>query len=168
MAPGVGAVAHQVLGKKQSEAKPVARGGKRNRTEGGKRQTRADHFGDPLPSGAVARLGTLRFRHEGSCHSVAFSPDGKLLASTTTGATVVHWDASTGQERGRLQPPPGENFPPRIGSIDFSPDGRTLIASQGNSKLRLWVQLAAALIFVRAEAHGFFQPRTAMNGCFSP
>src|SRR3954470_682313 len=31
-----------------------------------------------------------------------------------------------------------------------------------------WVQLAAALIFVRAEAHGFFQPRTVMNGCFSP
>jgi transposase len=31
-----------------------------------------------------------------------------------------------------------------------------------------WVQLAAALIFVRAETHGFFRPRTAMNGCFSP
>lgn len=31
-----------------------------------------------------------------------------------------------------------------------------------------WVQLAAALIFVRAEAHGLFQPRTAMNPCSSP
>ena len=31
-----------------------------------------------------------------------------------------------------------------------------------------WVQLAATLIFVRAEAHGFFQTRTAMDGCFSP
>jgi len=31
-----------------------------------------------------------------------------------------------------------------------------------------WVQLAAALIFVRAEAHGFFRPCSAVNYCFSP
>jgi transposase len=31
-----------------------------------------------------------------------------------------------------------------------------------------WVQLAAALIFVRAEAHGFFRPCSAVNDCFSP
>jgi transposase len=31
-----------------------------------------------------------------------------------------------------------------------------------------WVQLAASLIFLRAEAHGFFRQRTPVNVCFFP
>jgi hypothetical protein len=40
----------------------------------------ADAHGDPLPPGAFARLGTLRFRATGHDPIALLSPDGKLVA----------------------------------------------------------------------------------------
>jgi WD40 repeat protein len=57
-----------------------------------------DRYGDALPPGAVARLGTVRFRHEGEAWRLAFSPNGKALACNTQ----VVWDSATGKELYRL------------------------------------------------------------------
>src|SRR5262245_44095598 len=50
-----------------------------------------------LPSGAVARLGTLRFRHSCSLTCLDLSRDGKRLLTLGEGYACV-WDPTTGKE----------------------------------------------------------------------
>jgi hypothetical protein len=57
------------------------------------RPTRVDQDGDPLPEGAVVRLGSARFR--GGATHAAFSADGRTL--TTIGGSARTWDAMTGR-----------------------------------------------------------------------
>lgn len=55
-----------------------------------------DLHGDPLPPGAVSRLGTVRLRHGGGVGNLQYSRDGRLLTSRS-GSWFYVWDAKTGQ-----------------------------------------------------------------------
>lgn len=90
-----------------------------------------DHAGDPLPDGAVMRLGTTRLRQRQGVNGVAFSPDGTHLVSMGWEESIRFWDVETGRQVRRLTSP-GETF-----AAAFSPDG-SLMASVGNNHLRLW------------------------------
>jgi WD40 repeat protein len=80
-----------------------------------------DLYGDPLPQGAIARLGSVRFRHPWFVDEVTFSEDGKLLAASGPGGLII-WDRATGR---KLHHIPGDReHGPR--APRFSPDGKRL------------------------------------------
>lgn len=92
---------------------------------------RLDRFGDPLPVGALTRLGTLRFHH---CGCAAYSPDGKIIA-TADRHEVNLWVAATAKPIRRL---PLENRCEAVGLI-FSHNGEKLAAiGWGGTAVRVW------------------------------
>ena len=93
---------------------------------------RADRPDDPLPPGAVARLGTSRLRHGNAVSFVTFTPDGRAVISGSDG-TVRLWDASTGKEIRTLT-----GHPPGVTAAALAPDGKTLAVACQDKTLRLW------------------------------
>lgn len=101
---------------------PAARGGP---------PTGTDLYGDPLPEGAVARMGSARFR-QSPILGVAFLPDGKRLVSCGA-RRVVLWDAGTGVALRRFGDPgvPAE-------STAVSGDGRQVAAGLAGGLVCVW------------------------------
>jgi WD40 repeat protein len=88
---------------------------------------RTDALGDPLPPGAVARLGTLRLKHAPDSgvpiSAAVFSQDGKRFASLdTTGTNIRVWDVITGKEI----PGSWRRANAHAAAAAISPDGATL------------------------------------------
>jgi RNA polymerase sigma factor (sigma-70 family) len=89
---------------------------------------RTDRHGDPLPAGAVARLGTVRFRHPGWRKKILFSPDGKTLLTRAESNSLRIWDPTTGKLLGKI-----DTDDSTFSAVALSPDGKTL-ASAGQVK----------------------------------
>jgi RNA polymerase sigma factor (sigma-70 family) len=84
-----------------------------------------DRHGDPLPPGALVRLGTVRFRHGNAIRSVAFSPDGKTIVTSGHDDALSFWDAETGRE--------GKRFEGSFNQLTYFPDGERVAAVRQES-----------------------------------
>jgi WD40 repeat protein len=52
---------------------------------------------DPLPPGAIARLGTTLFRPTRTAQGLSFLPNSPMLAVTTSNGYLEYWDADSGR-----------------------------------------------------------------------
>ncbi len=97
------------------------------------KSSRTDRFGDPLPQGAIARMGSVRLRHAGLSDFV-FLFGGKTIVTAGSDRVLRTWDAPTGKQvrAVRLR---GAAGPGRC--VTLSPDGKTL-AAHDRERLVFW------------------------------
>ena len=80
--------------------------------------------------------------------SVAFSPDGKMLASASSDKTVILWNVASRKPLGE----PLKGHQDRVSSVAFSPDGKTLASASADKTVILsdldvtsWMRKACAI-----------------------
>ncbi|HEV8066163.1 MAG TPA: WD40 repeat domain-containing protein [Planctomycetaceae bacterium] len=125
-----------------------------NAHQGASKETVADEsrdlHGDPLPAGAILRLGTTRLRHSADLLSVAFSPDGRTLATVgNLDPEIRLWDVKTGRLIRAFRAPVAD--PPTVAA--FSPNGARLAAACFRGGVQLWDVASGLEVWETPEGH---------------
>ena len=71
--------------------------------------------------------------HAGSVLGLAFTPDGRTLASSSRDDTICVWDAATGELKRRLS-----HHTDDVYGLAYSPDGRLLVSGSADHTICLW------------------------------
>jgi WD40 repeat protein len=125
---------------------------------------KADLHGDPLPPGAVARLGTVRLRHGQRANTVGFAAGGKEIVTAGPDGVVRVWDAATGKELRRAGTAPdgralGE---PKDGPTSLSADGSRATTTGADCEVIVWdLRTCKELRRFKHEDKAKFSPITA-------
>jgi hypothetical protein len=108
---------------------------------------RVDAYGDVLPPGAAARLGSARWRCPTPPDHLIWSPDGKHLVGTHGGRSLTIWTYPAGVVTGRFEVPAGGDLeagvafayraPPTLtpDQVRFAADGRSMLVYGGRHQL---------------------------------
>ena len=95
--------------------------------------------------------------HAEGIGAVAFSSDGKRLATASTAGEVKIWDFATRAEVARIGP-----VDRQFDCLAFSPDGKTVAASGASSRVWLW-EAASGREVLQLGGHDRFVPTVAFS-----
>ncbi|HKE17169.1 MAG TPA: protein kinase [Kofleriaceae bacterium] len=92
---------------------------------------------------------------EDDVYTIAFSPDGAVLAGGAIGGAIYLWGVADGVPRALT------GHDAWIMSVDFSPDGQRLLSTSQDGTARIWTLATGAARVLALGAQGY-------NGSFSP
>src|SRR5262249_49838074 len=114
-----------------------------------------DSHGDPLPPGAIARLGTVRFRHPFWVSGLAFACDSKSLASSCWDGAIRLWDPATGKAQRAFRP---GKVDPGLGcalGVAISADRSIVVSLENGGSARVWDLKSGKKIWDLKGRNGF-------------
>jgi WD40 repeat protein len=91
--------------------------------------------GVPILDAQIARFTTQKIVDSGSAaHHLAYSPDGRRIATGQSDGTVRQWDSATGKPVGSLLRGHSAN----VNSVAYSPDGQRIASAGTDGTMRMW------------------------------
>jgi RNA polymerase sigma factor (sigma-70 family) len=118
---------------------------------------KSDLYGDPLPEGAVARMGSIQWRHPG-LSSFVFLEGGKSVLTAGTDRTLRFWDVASARLVRTVQ---------LIGNLEWplalSPDGKTLARQAGEKVIFLATDTGKEIATLAIDKAGIHQMHFSPN-----
>ncbi len=103
------------------------------------------------PANAALKGGAMLLKtllgHKDCIYSIAWSPDGKLLASGSYDKMVKLWDTATGQEVKNLQ-----DHIDAVFAVAFSPDGKYLASGSQDRSVKIWDVASGQRLYTLSDA----------------
>ena len=94
-------------------------------------QQATDSLGDPLPEGAIQRLGNMRMRYPSWVSGLAYLPDGRGIVLQGGGVDI--WNLAKGEKESRT-----EVSKSGLAAVRLRPDGKVLLLADGNGIVYEW------------------------------
>jgi WD40 repeat protein len=125
---------------------------------------RTDEFGDPLPTGALSRLGTVRWRHGSPIWFAEFLPDGKSVITLCAEGLATVWEYPTGKVLSQFKV--ASNTRLGTGAAALTHDGKFLAVSSGGN-ITIF-EIPTGRIVTDSIRAGMTQPSAFAGIAFSP